>query len=126
MKCPNCRCILPNNMLVCDYCGYEFETGEARTWTVAETYRERNTNYDYLYSDNKVNSFGLSYNYYDYSNWLISFNDTDYKKSKRKKKKRRSYGTFLDTIIDNDFSYLLVIVVMLIIAIILSVVMLFV
>ena len=33
MKCPNCRCIVPNNVSRCTYCGYDFMSGSAKTLT---------------------------------------------------------------------------------------------
>lgn len=43
MKCPNCRCIVPNNQYECSYCGYAFSSGSAKTLTINEA------NEDYLY-----------------------------------------------------------------------------
>lgn len=50
MKCPNCRCIVPNNVLRCMYCGYELDCGTAKTYSIEEMYREKFFN-DYLPDD---------------------------------------------------------------------------
>ena len=39
MKCPNCRCIVPNNVSRCTYCGYDFMSGSAKTLTIEEAYK---------------------------------------------------------------------------------------
>lgn len=51
MKCPNCRCFVPQNINYCSYCGYELSSGTAKTLTVEEYYRDY---FDYLdeYSGN--------------------------------------------------------------------------
>ena len=50
MKCPNCRCIVPESMEYCTYCGYRFEDGSARTVSVTEAARERlNSQAEYYY-----------------------------------------------------------------------------
>lgn len=55
MKCPNCRCVVPKSMVYCNYCGYEFSEGTAKTLTIEEIYTDRFYNeYDY-------------YGYYGYS-----------------------------------------------------------
>lgn len=41
MKCPNCRCIVASNLYVCNYCGYEFSTGSAKTLTVEQAREDR-------------------------------------------------------------------------------------
>ncbi|HCI60424.1 MAG TPA: hypothetical protein DE313_06400 [Ruminococcus sp.] len=51
MKCPNCRCFVPQNKNYCLYCGYELASGAAKTLTVEEYYRDY-LNYVDEYSDN--------------------------------------------------------------------------
>lgn len=36
MKCPNCRCIVPGSLSVCNYCGYNFNTGSTKTVSVGK------------------------------------------------------------------------------------------
>ena len=48
MKCPNCRCIVPNNVSRCTYCGYDFMSGSAKTLTIEEAYKFKT--YDYYYN----------------------------------------------------------------------------
>lgn len=43
MKCPNCRCIVPNNVSRCTYCGYDFMSGSAKTLTIEEAYKFKHT-----------------------------------------------------------------------------------
>lgn len=64
MKCPNCRCIVPNNVSRCTYCGYDFMSGSARTLTIEEAYNFKTYDYDYIY-DNYAEE---SYAYDDYYN----------------------------------------------------------
>lgn len=47
MKCPNCRCIVPNNVSRCTYCGYDFMSGSAKTLTIEEAYKFKTYDYDY-------------------------------------------------------------------------------
>ncbi len=68
MKCPNCRCVVPNNILNCSYCGYEFSSGSAKTQTVYESYYNRVYNDDYYINNYEHNDFGNAYSkYYCYA-----------------------------------------------------------
>lgn len=51
MKCPNCRCFVPQNIYYCMYCGYELSSGTAKTLTVEEYYGDY-FNYKDEYSKN--------------------------------------------------------------------------
>ena len=51
MKCPNCRCIVPNNVSRCTYCGYDFMSGSAKTLTIEEAYKFKTYDYDYNCDD---------------------------------------------------------------------------
>lgn len=64
MKCPNCRCIVPNNVSRCTYCGYDFMSGSAKTLTIEEAYKFKTYDYDYN-CDNYADEF---YAYDDYYN----------------------------------------------------------
>ena len=56
MKCPNCRCIVPNNVSRCTYCGYDFMSGSAKTLTIEEAYKFKTYDYDYN-CDNYADEF---------------------------------------------------------------------
>lgn len=70
MKCPNCRCIVPNNVDRCTYCGYEFMSGTAKTLTIEEAYRFKT--YDY-YDDcsNEFDTYGDDRVYENYDNYEV-------------------------------------------------------
>lgn len=38
MKCPNCRCFVPENTEYCIYCGYEMSSGSSKTYTIYDEY----------------------------------------------------------------------------------------
>lgn len=71
MKCPNCRCIVPNNVSRCTYCGYDFMSGEARTLTIEEAYAFRA--YDYNYGDysEEFDTYVDDFDYQNYENYEI-------------------------------------------------------
>ena len=60
MKCPNCRCIVPNNVSRCTYCGYDFMSGSAKTLTIEEAYKFKTYDYDYN-CDNYADEFASVY-----------------------------------------------------------------
>lgn len=37
MKCPNCRCVIPQRMVYCGYCGYKLPDGTEKTLAVDES-----------------------------------------------------------------------------------------
>ena len=60
MKCPNCRCIVPNNVSRCTYCGYDFMSGSAKTLTIEEAYKFKTYDYDYNcdnYADENASAY---------------------------------------------------------------------
>lgn len=74
MRCPNCRCYVPMSMSFCDYCGYRFEEGSARTLSVTEAYADRfygDSDYYGYYGNSGELALGDSYHKgYSYS-WSI-------------------------------------------------------
>lgn len=47
MRCPNCRCYVPESMDRCDYCGYRFDDGGSKTIPAARSYKNRHSGYSY-------------------------------------------------------------------------------
>lgn len=70
MKCPNCRCIVPNNEYECSYCGYIFSSGSSKTLTISEAYEDYMY---YLYQDQPAAGSDYAENSY--------FRKTDFEKS---------------------------------------------
>ena len=68
MKCPNCRCIVPNNVSRCTYCGYDFMSGSAKTLTIEEAYKFKTYDYDYN-CDNYADEFYAYDDYYNCENY---------------------------------------------------------
>lgn len=50
MKCPNCRCIIPGSMTVCDYCGYDFLSDSTKTVSVDKAYTDQAKYYNEMSS----------------------------------------------------------------------------
>ena len=68
MKCPNCRCIVPNNVSRCTYRGYDFMSGSAKTLTIEEAYKFKTYDYDYN-CDNYADEFYAYDDYYNCENY---------------------------------------------------------
>lgn len=49
MRCPNCRCYVPESMERCDYCGYRFEKGNSKTIHVSGSYADDYCGYQFNY-----------------------------------------------------------------------------
>lgn len=65
MRCPNCRCYVPLSMTFCDYCGYRFEEGSARTLSITEAYADRfYSNSDYYGYYGNSGELALEDSYY--------------------------------------------------------------
>lgn len=52
MKCPNCRCVIPQSMAYCGYCGYKLPDGSEKTLTVDKIYAG-----DMITPDNSYNEY---------------------------------------------------------------------
>ena len=65
---PNCRCIVPNNVSRCTYCGYDFMSGSAKTLTIEEAYKFKTYDYDYN-CDNYADEFYAYDDYYNCENY---------------------------------------------------------
>lgn len=73
MRCPNCRCVVPERMTYCGYCGYEFLSGVAKTLTVDESYADRfygEPNYYNRYDYPQNTAYDNYYGRYGYSREL--------------------------------------------------------
>lgn len=78
MKCPNCRCVVPGNLTICSYCGYDFSADITKTVSV-EKLVENSADYysrmDYMnreYYRNYDNEYAYNSEYGD------RYQDTDY------------------------------------------------
>lgn len=68
MKCPNCRCIVPGSLSVCNYCGYDFNTGSTKTVSVEKYYRQTGEYDAYAPEYTKGRNYDLHHNnLYDYA-----------------------------------------------------------
>lgn len=78
MKCPNCRCIVTNNSLVCLYCGYQFPLGEEKTFAIGDNYIETenadNKNSYYTYQDYK-SRVGKENTYFNVNDMTLKYFD---------------------------------------------------
>lgn len=48
MICPNCRCFIPTNTIICEYCGFKFLSESGELWKTKPAAF-------YLYADPKTN-----------------------------------------------------------------------
>ena len=69
MKCPNCRCVSPQNTRYCSYCGYHFEDGDTVTLSIEQEYenfvRSSAPYYGYSRELRAYGGEGLYRGYYD-------------------------------------------------------------
>lgn len=64
MKCPNCRCVVPESSISCVYCGYRWPLGDETTVQVfrskTDTYSSELLKNIYQYGDYHINAVDYS------------------------------------------------------------------